>query len=265
MLAGARKYYFIFTVQLINSLAYPLDLFSRSFSMLIFMVIFLQLWRVTYSSIGQDQIAGMTLRDTLWYLMIAETVILSKVGMARGIAQNVRDGSIAYLLNRPYNFILYQFTVGLGDSLLRMVVNAVFGGTLVWLLLGPPPDWLGVPMGIVCIILAWTIDFCFKALIGLAAFLTEEVSAFEWIYSKLVLILGGVLIPLDFFPDWLREIALALPFAYTTYAPARIFIQPSFGTFARLVLLQGAWLLGLGAVLYFFYNWGVRRLVVNGG
>ena len=37
------------------------------------------------------------------------------------IAAAVKDGSIAYLLNKPYNFLLYQVSVGLGDSVLRMV------------------------------------------------------------------------------------------------------------------------------------------------
>ena len=260
-----EKYFSIFKTQLINALAYPADLFSRVFSMLIFMWVFLQLWKVTYGAMGQEQIAGLTLRDTLWYLMIAETVLLSKPRLARTIAESVKDGSVAYLLNRPYNFLLYQFSVGIGDTLLRMGVNAIAGGAMVWMLLGPPPGWLGLPMVVVTLIFAWSIDFCLNAMIGLMAFLTEDVSAFEWIYSKFVLILGGVLIPLDFFPAWLRQIALSLPFAYTTYAPARVFIDPSWPGFAGLLLRQSGWLLVLAVLLGFSFRQGVRWLNVNGG
>jgi ABC-2 type transport system permease protein len=262
---GLDKYYSIFKTQLINAFAYPADLFSRVFSMLIFMWVFLQLWKVTYGAMGQEQIAGLTLRDTLWYLMIAETVMLSKPRLSRTIAENVKDGSVAYLLNKPYHFLLYQVSVGLGDSILRMVINALAGGAMIWLLLGPPPNWLGLPMVIVTLGFAWGIDFCLNAMIGLLAFLTEDVSAFEWIYSKFILILGGVLIPLDFFPEWLRQIALSLPFAYTTYAPARIFIDPGWLDFASLLLRQGAWLLVMASLLGLFFRLGVRRLNVNGG
>lgn len=50
------------------------------------------------------------------------------------------------------------------------------------------------------------------ALIGLAAFLVEETNSFELIYQKAVFILGGMLLPLDMFPEWLQRIARLLPF-----------------------------------------------------
>jgi ABC-2 type transport system permease protein len=109
------------------------------------------------------------------------------------------------------------------------------------------------------------ISFCLSALIGLSAFVVEEVSAFEWVYSKFLLLLGGVLIPLDFLPAWLQKISLALPFAYTIYGPARLFASPSWERFWTLTLGQLAWLFGTGLVLLFFYRKGLKRLAINGG
>jgi ABC-2 type transport system permease protein len=103
------------------------------------------------------------------------------------------------------------------------------------------------------------------AMIGLTAFVTEDVAAFDWIYSKFVLILGGVLIPLDFFPDWLGNLAKSLPFAYATYGPARLFVSPDLTRFATLVLGQIIWLVVLGTMLAFVYRRGERRLTINGG
>jgi ABC-2 type transport system permease protein len=258
-------YIAIFRLQLINTLAYPADLFSRSFMMVSFMWVFFQLWRVTYASTGQTAISGMTLADTLWYLMIAETVLLSKPRLGQDIAILVRDGSIAYLLNKPYNFLLYQLSVSLGESLSRMVVNLVLGGAVVWAAVGPPPHPAALPLTLLAMLIAWVLDFCIIALIGLLAFVLEDVSAFEWIYSKLVLVMGGVLIPLDFFPGWLRSFSLSLPFAYTTYAPARIFIDPSVGTVLPLLGAQAAWLAVMALVLTLVFARGMRRLAINGG
>ncbi|HLF90704.1 MAG TPA: ABC-2 family transporter protein [Anaerolineales bacterium] len=262
---STSKYSAIFRTQLLNSFAYPADLFSRSVSMILFMWIFLQLWRVTYGAVGMDAIAGMTLRETMWYLMITEMVILSKPRLVNNIATAVKDGSIAYLLNKPYNFILYQASVSLGDSILRMAANALMGGAVLWLTVGAPPgpsSWLPT---LVAILLAWFIDFCLSALIGLLAFITEDISAFMWIYQKMILVMGGVLIPLDFFPDWLKNIALGMPFAYTTYAPARIFISPNPGTIASLLALQTVWLLVLGGLLATLYRRAEKWLSINGG
>jgi len=260
-----QKYWAIFKTQLINSLAYPGDLFSRSLTIVVFLWVFAQLWRVTYQSVGQPAISGLTYRETLWYLLLAETIVLSKPKLSTTIATTVKDGSVAYLLNKPYNFLLYQISIGLGDSVMQMGFNALVGGTIVWLLVGSPPALWGWPLVLVAVIVAWLIDFCIAAIIGLAAFVTEEISAFEWIYQKITFILGGLLIPLDFYPDWLRSIALSLPFAYTIYGPARLFVDPALSRFALLLAGQLAWLLLLGGLLTFLYRRGVTWLTINGG
>jgi ABC-2 type transport system permease protein len=260
-----KKYWAIFKTQLLNSFAYPGDLFSRSLTIVVFMWVFTHLWRTTYRSMGQETIAGLTLHETLWYLMLAETIVLSKPRLSAVIAEAVRDGSVAHLLNKPYNFLLYQLCVGMGDSLLRVLFNALAGGAVIWLTAGPPPAPWGWPLALVTMMLAWLIDFCLTAMIGLAAFVAEDVSAFDWIYSKLLFLFGGLLIPLDFFPGWLRAITHALPFAYTLYGPARLFVEPSLERFVTLLLAQTAWLAALGLLLTYLYRRGVAWLTINGG
>jgi ABC-2 type transport system permease protein len=259
------KYWAIFKAQVSNNLAYTGDLVTRSISIVSFMWIFAQLWRTTYQSAGLEVIGGLSLHDTLWYLMLAETIVLSKPRLSLTIAETVKDGAVAYLLNKPYNFLLYHFSLGLGDSILQMLFNLLAGGAMVWLLVGPPPPVWGWPLAIMAIILAWLIDFCLAAMIGLTAFLTEEVAAFDWIYSKVLFLLGGLLIPLDFFPEWLQTIAHALPFAYTVYGPARLFVEPDLWRFAGLLLGQLAWLAVLGGLLALFYRRSVSWLSINGG
>jgi ABC-2 type transport system permease protein len=267
---AVTKYWYIFKTQLLNSLAYPGDLFSRSLAILMFMWIFTQLWRTTYQATSGSPdmpISGLTLRDTLWYLMLAETIVLSKPRLATQIAVFVKDGSIAYLLNKPYNFLLYQASVGMGEGSIQMIVNFITGGSLVWLLVGPPPltspaSWLLV---LVSILLAWMIDFCFSALIGMAAFVTEDVTAFEWIYAKFVLLLGGTLIPLNFLPGWLYSIVRYTPFAFSVYGPAYFFVNPSLSNFLYLFPGQITWLIFLGSLTALAYRKGMQFLTVNGG
>jgi len=259
------KYCAIFKAEVANSLVYPGDLASRSLTIVMFMWIFSQLWRATYRAAGSDVVGGLTLRETLWYLMLAETIVLSRPRLSTRVAEAVKDGSIAYLLNKPYNFLLYQMAVGLGNSIARLAFNALAGGAFIWLTAGPPPDPRGWPLALASVAAAWLIDFCLSAAIGLAAFVTEDIAAFEWIYSKVQMILGGLLIPLDFFPAWLRSVALAMPFAYTIYGPARLFVDPSIGRFVALFGGQLAWLAVLGVAVAMLYRRGVAALCINGG
>lgn len=260
-----KKYWAIFQITLINSLAYPGELIGRSLLIVPFMWIFYQLWKVTFAAAGTDAINGMTLYSTMWYLMMAETIELSRPRLANVISENVKDGSIAYILNKPYDFILYQFSSSMGEVVFRSAMNAIFGGIVIWWLVGPPPGLLGWTFAIPALFGTWIMNFCITCLIGLSAFLVEEVSPFLWIYQKFVFILGGFLIPLDFYPDWLQSIARALPFAYMVYGPSKLFVAPSVELLVNILSLQLLWIVVIGSILILSYRRGVAYLTVNGG
>jgi ABC-2 type transport system permease protein len=260
-----KKYIAIFKINLLNSLAYPAELVTRSGMILIFMWVFFQLWRITFAAAGTQAINGLTLRDTMWYLLLAETLELGRPRLARVISEQVKDGSIAYLLNKPYNFLLYQLSSGLGDSLPRMGMLFLVGGALVWAMAGPPPALVNWPLALAALVGAWLLHFCVNALIGLSAFAVEEVAPFEWIYQKFTFVLGGMLVPLDFYPAWLQTIAKSLPFAYMMYGPARLFVLPDMQIFVQIALGQIFWLAVLGGLLVLAYSRGTRKLAINGG
>ena len=260
-----QKYWAIFQITLINSLAYPGELIGRSLMIIPFMWIFYQLWKVTYAASGAEVINGLSLRDIMWYLMLAETIELGRPPLARTISENVKDGSIAYLLNKPYDFLLYQLSTTMGETIFRALMNALFGGAVVWWLVGAPEQPEGFLVALPAILGAWILHFCVTVMIGLSAFLVEDVSAFTWIYQKLAFMFGGMLIPLDFYPQWLQVIARALPFSSITYGPARLFVSPTLELFLNVMLLQIVWIVVLAFLLTFAYRRGVAYLTVNGG
>jgi ABC-2 type transport system permease protein len=259
------KYWFIFQTTLINSLAYPGELIGRSLMIIPFMWIFFQLWKVTFGAAGSDVINGLTLQDTLWYLMMAETIELGRPPLARTISENIKDGSIAYLLNKPYDFMLYQLSSTMGETIFRAILNAIFGGATVWFLVGAPAHLEGIIVALPAILGAWVLHFCVNAMIGLLAFVLEDVSAFVWIYQKLAFIFGGLLIPLDFYPPWLQALTRALPFSSTIYGPARLFVTPTLELFVNVIALQVLWIIILGLSLMLAYRRGLAALTVNGG
>ena len=264
-MTSTRKYWAIFQTTLVNSLAYPGELIGRSLMILPFMWIFYQLWQVTFAASGGSTINGLTLHDTMWYLMMAETIELGRPRVARTIAENVKDGSIAYLLNKPYDFMIYQFSVAMGETIFRSLMTVFLGGAMVWWLAGPPPDLRSWPLAVVAVFGAWVLNFLVTGMIGLAAFVSEEVAPFEWIYQKFAFIFGGLLIPLDFYPGWLQKIAFALPFPAMMYGPARIFVSLDFNLFGSILLQQVIWAAVLGFLLTIAYRRGLAYLTVNGG
>jgi ABC-2 type transport system permease protein len=101
--------------------------------------------------------------------------------------------------------------------------------------------------------------------IGLLAFWTEDTNAFAFLFSRLVLVLGGVLIPIEIFPQPLRGIAQALPFSAILYGPARTLVHFQLDRFGWL-LLQQVITVAVGSLfLLAVYSVAIRRVNINGG
>jgi ABC-2 type transport system permease protein len=101
--------------------------------------------------------------------------------------------------------------------------------------------------------------------IGLLAFWIEETQSFSFVFSRLTLVLGGVLAPLEIFPQPLRSIALVLPFGAILYGPARTLVHFEPQRFYQL-LLQQVLVLAIGSmILFVVYRVALRRVNINGG
>lgn len=260
------KYVAITETNLQNQLAYLWDFVWRSSFMVIIMFVFVRLWSATYESQGATQIAGLSLRDTIWYLVLAETVVLGNIRFAEQVAEEVRDGSIAYTLGRPYNYLLYHFANGLGDALIRAAFTFLSGAALAWVMIGPSPGSVSeLPAVLLVLALSYVLDFCLHGIIALSAFVTEDITAFQLIYHRITFILGGLLIPVDFLPDWLQQIARLLPFRLIAYASGRLLVGFDLALFWEFLASQLFWIAVCSLLLALMFRWGMRRVSINGG
>jgi ABC-2 type transport system permease protein len=260
------KYVAIARTRLLGALMYDRDVLVRSSFMLVALVTFVQLWQTTFTATGNTVVAGFGLPDIVWYLVITEVVTLSTPRLAQVIDSEVRSGDVAYALGRPVNYPLYHLASLWGETLLRLPLNALVGGLVALIAVGPPPTSPGGLLGTLVLAAgAITLKGTVEILIGLSAFWVEDTQPAEWIYSKFAMTIGGLFLPLELFPDWLAAIARGLPFAAMAYAPARVFVGFSVPLFVPLLASQVCWLvLGWLAVRLVFSR-ATRRLVAHGG
>jgi len=260
------KYAAITFMNLQNQLAYIWDALGRAVFIILIMFIFVQLWSVVYESQATVEIAGLTLADTIWYFLIAEMIELGKFRHDQRISEEVKDGSIAYTLIRPYNYLAYHFFNGMGETVVKVGLIFLLGFPIVVIYVGLPNiAFAGLFPFIVVFFLFLLLDFFMASSIGLLAFVVEDTFPFRLIYQKLIFILGGLLIPLDFLPSGLKRIARLLPFSQVTYAPAKLFVAFEWQLFWETLALQLFWIAVMGTFLFFQYRWATRRLAVNGG
>lgn len=265
-MAGLRRYGFAGRVAARQQWVYRNELLLRSISMVLFMGVFMALWHTAFGIGGQEELAGYTLAEMVWYLAMTETVALSTSRVFLEISEAVKSGDIAYTLTRPTSYPFFQAAQSLGNSAPRFVLNLATASAVVALGVGLEAGSLpGLLAFLGMAGLALVLDALIAVLIGLTAFWLEEVLPVFWIYQKLLFTVGGLFLPLELFPAWLRRVALWLPFRYVTNAPARAFVAFEPGEVARTAAGQVIYIGVLTLVVIGVWRIAQRRIVVHGG
>jgi ABC-2 type transport system permease protein len=260
------KYIAVLRVSIASNLAYVMEVFFRAALLVVLVFILSQLWRTTFALRSVQMLNGFTITDMIWYLCAAESIAMSMPALSRRIDQEVRSGQLAYLLGRPCSYVFYNFAHYLGERLIRFSMNCAVGIVLALIVAGLPNiTWQGMLAWPLVAFLAMCIDFVAYFAIGLLAFWTEETQSFVLVFSRLTLVLGGVLAPLEIFPQPLRSIAQVLPFSAILYGPARTLVHFELNRFALLLLQQGLTLLVGSIILFAIYHVALRRVNINGG
>jgi ABC-2 type transport system permease protein len=263
-LKGLYKYFVVVKTSIRNNLTYTANFVAGSFFFALIIFIFMQLWKTISHSDGSTE--GYTVNRLVWYYIAAEIVVLSKSEVFRSMNEEIRGGGIAYKLNKPYNFVLYQLSDGIGQISVRLVTNLPVGLLLGFLYVGGLEGfrWESLPAVILSAVLGILLNFFMDAFIGMTAFWTEDNSAFFWIAQKLSFMLG-LFLPLEFLPEVIRDIAACLPFPYIAYAPARLLTSFSAQTMLDILPVQLFYTVLFAALSRMLYSLGAKKLNINGG
>jgi ABC-2 type transport system permease protein len=263
MSAKFAKYWFVIKVSLTAQLSYFWDLAGRSLFFVLILLIFHQLWGATL----EDAASDLSRNQLIWYLAAAEVIMLSTPsGRGLNVDEDIKSGNIAYLLNRPCSYPLFMFGRYWGEALASLLVNAIIGSLTALALVGAPSlNPAALPALLILLILAVSLKFFLSLIISLTAFWVEESGPFHWIYGKLLFTIGGLFIPLEFFPGWLQQVSKALPFHLILYAPARMLVDWDPNRFFSILGNQALWLAAAAILAQLVFQRGVKKLNVHGG
>jgi ABC-2 type transport system permease protein len=123
--------------------------------------------------------------------------------------------------------------------------------------------WLGFAFSVV---LAVLVSFGLRFLVACTAFWLLDATGPTQIAFVLAIFFSGMTVPLVIFPGWLKDVALALPWAAYLQIPADIWLGKRSGpALVEALGFQALWavvLLGLGAAVL---RLATRKVVVQGG
>jgi ABC-2 type transport system permease protein len=264
--AALLKYWAIARVTLATQTAYLGEIAVRTVFLAMVLYIFVQLWTVTYEAMGRQTIEGFSVAQMIWYLTVTESILISRPRVSRDIDQDVRSGDVAYQLIRPYDYVLFRLAAYLGERALRFGSCLAIGTALALLYVGPielSPTAL-LAAGLVVLVGA-VVDFLGAVAIGLCAFWVEDTQPLQLLYDRAIMLLGGLLLPLELFPDWIARILAALPFQLILYAPARIAVTGDLSSLTLILVQLGVTLAVALALARGVFALATRRLHANGG
>ena len=222
-----RKYIHINKSELINTLQYVLNILFRLDNFVLLIFIFMNLWDYIYDN-PSELINGYSKNQMIWYVIITEIIWTSTEGRryCRWIVDDVKGGNIAYMINKPYSYIGYAIFGHLGETTIKSLIAIIVGFLLGIILLKDFP-LLSIPALIIVLIsgiFAVVINSLLITFIGLISFIIEDSNPIYWIYSKMILVLG-VLFPIEYFPGILSKIMRYSPIYVTCYGPAKLFVN----------------------------------------
>ncbi|MDR6884252.1 ABC-2 family transporter protein [Bacillus sp. 3255] len=259
------KYVFIGRITLRNQLAYVADFLVRSLFLLLILYIFLQLWQTTFHGEGTDTIAGFSFKQIMWYLVITESMILASPSLCTRVEEEVKSGDIVFKFVRPVHFVVFHYAEYMSEAAIRFLVNAVLGAVLGLLIIGPPQFGYGLLWLPLIALFGFTVNFLLNMVLALCSFWVEETRGLEFVYNKFLFTIGGMLMPLELFPETLQRIGQFLPFQAIVYLPAKTTVAFETVHVAGIIATQLIWMLVIGIIVWFVYRKGVTKLNVNGG
>lgn len=253
-----------------EKLAYRFDFFSSLAISLVCMVLLVYLWRAVYRSATSLE---LPLRDLLTYVCLGQAFNFARIGWAQrrllfSISASLQSGDIVFDLVRPVDYQAMQFSQVLGQYIAETIlINAPAYAVALAIFRIAPPASTAAAFGFgLSLVGAFLIAFSLDFLLMILAFWTFSAAGIIYARRAAVDLLAGSIIPLALFPDWLRSIALALPFQGLANVPISIYLGRITGAaiWANF-LAQLGWALVLVLLTRLIWLRALRRLVIQGG
>lgn len=245
-----------------QALAEPGELLGRALFFVLILGVFSSIWRAVAESGGGS---GRQPAEMLWYLAVTEWVLMSAPLVQFQMEEDIHRGDVAYQITRPASWLGARLANGLGALAVRAPVLLVVAFAAAWSVAGPPARPAGLGVALAIGLAASMVVTLFHVGIGVASFWLGDVAPAYWIWQKLLFVLGGLLLPLQFYPPLFVRVARLTPFPALLAGPASLATHEPLMPVGVLVLTLAFWALVGWVTARAAFGRAVRRLHVNGG
>lgn len=188
---------------------------------------------------------NLTHAQMIWYLGTTEMILFTGAAWAYKEVQAAFHSQQAHLLLiRPASYAFVRFSFWTGESVVRVLIYVPLYFVFMWVLSGEIVlTRLGLLGVLISIPLGTVLMNCASYMIGASCLWLRQSDPVFWIWQKCIFLLGAMLWPLVFYPDWLQNIVWFLPFHGMLAQGANWTLDLPMQTYAQGFLNQFVWAL----------------------
>jgi ABC-2 type transport system permease protein len=263
-----RKYISLARTSLEITFVYRAGFAVNMIGTIFYVVAMFYLWQTIFLG-NPGSLGGFTWPEMKAYLLVAFLLNSLLTWYQEWVmGEDIRQGIVAVDLARPIDFQASRFARAIGPVpfeftsalVVAAIVAFVFGGIAL------PADPAHVALFLVSAVLATLIKFGIVYCVSMTAFWTTGTNGITVSRTAVQNIFSGALIPLVFFPDWLRAVAAVLPFQSLISTPALTYLGKFDGpTTALMLAVQAGWAVGLIVLGRLVWRRAVKVVTINGG
>lgn len=249
------------------NLAYAINAWGAFVVTLLQIFVFYYIWMAIYKF--DSVINGIDKAQIVTYIILSRIIYTQLIyGFIPRIGRRIQTGDITMDLLKPIDFQLFMFYGRIGDFLSFFIMTAIPVLLICSLFfkIQAPLSLFTLICFILSLFLAVTVSFFVEYWIGLLTFYTNYSWGLQTFQEALVSLFSGVLVPLSFFPGWLKIITNILPFQQMSYSPVSIYLGLVKGhQILDVLAFQVLWVIILYLFSKMFYSFAIKKITVQGG
>jgi ABC-2 type transport system permease protein len=241
-------------------------IFTNSVFGVIYSYAYLALWAQRPDAGGYDA------TDAVTYVWIGQALLMTVAlwggGTTDDLGERIRTGDVAIDLYRPVGLVPWYLAADLGRAAYHFLTRGL-APTLVGIALFDIrlPESPSVAIAfLVSLVLAVVTSFTIRFLVASTGFWLLDTTGLKVLSGGAAIFFSGMVLPLVVFPEPLRSITFALPWASYLQTPADIWLGKREGLDVLAGLAQQAlWIVALVVLCQVVLRAATRKVVVQGG
>ena len=262
-----NKYLELFKITIFESFAYKSDFIVNFFSSFVLVLVQYFIWKAVF--LHRNEIANFSFNDTITYMVMVWCIygFFNTTNFIWNFQDEVLNGSISHKFLFPINPYIYFLIKTYFPNLLSLFIS----GSLIFFLsslLFPLkfPSLSNLFLFIFFLNLSFLISFNISFIIALSLCFFKKVDGLVQLNLFLSSLFSGSLLPLDFFPSFIKKLSDVLPYKGIVYIPISIFINKiSQEKLLFIIFYEFIWIFIFCLIILIFLEVFYRKIEIYGG